>query len=88
MSAPLNEPHRSIRNNWNNQVRRHALMQPDATALRFQGATITWAQLDSRVGRFAGVRSRRGVGSGDPVLILVLNRPQYHESLLAIKPHR
>ncbi|WP_052083221.1 MULTISPECIES: fatty-acid--CoA ligase FadD5 [Nocardiaceae] len=84
MSAPLNEPHRSIRNNWNNQVRRHALMQPDATALRFQGATITWAQLDSRVGRFAGVLSRRGVGSGDRVLILMLNRPEYLEAVLAI----
>lgn len=53
-AAPdVNEPERSTRNNWNNQVRRHALMQPDALALRFEGASITWSQLSDRVDRFA-----------------------------------
>lgn len=80
----LDEPQRSRRNNWNNQVRRHALMQPDAVALRFQGASITWSELDDRVARFAGVLSRRGVGFGDRVLILMLNRPEYLEAVLAV----
>jgi fatty-acyl-CoA synthase len=84
-AAPdVNEPERSTRNNWNNQVRRHALMQPDALALRFEGASITWSQLSDRVDRFAGVLSRRGVGFGDRVLILMLNRPEYLEAVLAI----
>ncbi|KZF01141.1 long-chain fatty acid--CoA ligase [Rhodococcus sp. EPR-157] len=80
----LYEPQRSRRNNWNNQVRRHALMQPDAVALRFQGASTSWSELSDRVDRFAGVLSRRGVGFGDRVLILMLNRPEYLEAVLAI----
>ena len=42
------EPLRSRRNHWNNQIRRHAMMQPDAPALKFLGATTTWKQLDDR----------------------------------------
>ncbi|WP_338887063.1 fatty-acid--CoA ligase FadD5 [Rhodococcus sovatensis] len=80
----LDEPQRSRRNNWNNQVRRHALMQPDAIALRFQGASTSWAELSDRVDGCAGVLSRRGVDSGDRVLILMLNRPEYLEAVLAI----
>lgn len=80
----LDETRRARRNNWNNQVRRHALMQPDAVALRFQGASTSWSELSSRVDRFAGLLSRRGVGFGDRVLILMLNRPEYLEAVLAI----
>ncbi|MGA9871566.1 MAG: fatty-acid--CoA ligase FadD5 [Rhodococcus sp. (in: high G+C Gram-positive bacteria)] len=84
-AAPdLSEPLLSRRNNWNNQVRRHARMQPDAVALRFLGASISWSTLSDRVDRFAGVLSRRGVGFGDRVLILMLNRPEYLEAVLAI----
>src|SRR5258705_3030534 len=58
-------------------------MQPDATALRFLGHTTTWGELDRRVTALAGALSRRGVGFGDRVLILMLNRTEYIESLLA-----
>ncbi|QCB49268.1 long-chain fatty acid--CoA ligase [Rhodococcus sp. PAMC28707] len=78
------EPQRSVRNNWNNQVRRHALMNPDGLALRFLGESTTWHELSDRVASFADVLSRRGVGAGDRVLILMLNRPEYLESVLAI----
>jgi fatty-acyl-CoA synthase len=78
------EPLRSTRNNWNNQVRRHALMQPDAVALRFEGRSTTWAELDDRVARFARVLHDRGVCYGDRVLIVMLNRPEYLETVLAI----
>ncbi|MGO4203428.1 fatty-acid--CoA ligase FadD5 [Rhodococcus sp. TAF43] len=71
------------RNNWNNQVARHAEMIPDRTALRFQGATVTWSTLHERVERVADALSRRGVGAGDRVLILMLNRPEYLEVVLA-----
>ncbi|WP_072802850.1 fatty-acid--CoA ligase FadD5 [Rhodococcoides yunnanense] len=80
----LEEPRRSTRNNWNNQVRRHALMQPDAVALRFHGRSISWSELSDRVDRFAAVLSRRGIGYGDRVLILMLNRPEYLEAVLAV----
>lgn len=66
-----------------NQLARHALMQPDDTALRFLGRTTTWAELDRRVTALAGALSRRGIGFGDRVLILMLNRTEYVESFLA-----
>lgn len=82
-SAASLEARRSRRNNWNNQVARHASMIPDRTALRFQGASITWAALHERIERFADALARRGVGFGDRVLILALNRPEYVEIVLA-----
>ncbi|WP_179278266.1 fatty-acid--CoA ligase FadD5 [Rhodococcus sp. 15-649-2-2] len=80
----IEQPHLARRNNWNNQVRRHALMQPAAVALRFQGRSISWRELDDRVSRFAGALAGLGVGFGDRVLILMLNRPEYLEAVLAI----
>ena len=59
-------------------------MQPDATALRFLGHTTTWRDLDRRVATLAGALSRRGVGFGDRVLILMLNRTEFIESFLAV----
>src|SRR5271166_3613197 len=58
-------------------------MQPGATALRFLGHTVTWAELRRRVAALAGALSRRGVGSGDRVMILMLNRAEFVESVLA-----
>nr|WP_163727731.1 fatty-acid--CoA ligase FadD5 [Mycolicibacterium psychrotolerans] len=78
------QPYLARRQNWANQLARHALMQQDATALRFLGATTTWGELDRRVTALAGALHRRGVGSGDRVLILMLNRPEFIESTLAV----
>ncbi|KWX23394.1 long-chain fatty acid--CoA ligase [Mycolicibacterium wolinskyi] len=77
------QPYLARRQNWTNQLARHALMQPDKTALRFLGQTTTWGELDDRVSRLAGALSRLGVGFGDRVLILMLNRNEFIESMLA-----
>ncbi|MGH3560714.1 MAG: AMP-binding protein, partial [Mycobacterium sp.] len=77
------QPYRARRQNWLNQLDRHALMQPDAPALRFLGNTMTWAQLRGRVVALADALSRRGVGLGDRVIILMLNRTEFVESVLA-----
>jgi fatty-acyl-CoA synthase len=77
------QPYLARRQNWANQLARHALMQPDATALRFLGHTTTWRELDQRVTALAGALSRRGVQFGDRVLILMLNRTEFIESFLA-----
>ncbi len=77
------QPYLARRQNWSNQLARHALMQPEATALRFLGHTTTWGELDRRVTALAGALSRRGVGFGDRVLILMLNRTEFIESFLA-----
>jgi fatty-acyl-CoA synthase len=81
--SPVEQPYLARRHNWTNQLARHALMQPDATALRFLGHTTTWGELDRRVTALAGALSRRGVGFGDRVLILMLNRTEYVETILA-----
>ncbi|KUI24318.1 long-chain fatty acid--CoA ligase [Mycobacterium sp. IS-1742] len=78
------QPYLARRQNWTNQLARHALMQPADTALRFMGRTITWGELDERVTKLAGALSRRGVGFGDRVLILMLNRTEFIESFLAV----
>jgi len=77
------QPYLARRQNWSNQLSRHAMMQPDQTALRFLGRTTTWRELDRRVDALADALSRRGVGFGDRVLILMLNRTEYVESVLA-----
>ncbi|WP_343601057.1 fatty-acid--CoA ligase FadD5, partial [Mycobacterium sp.] len=77
------QPYLARRQNWVNQIERHALMQPDAPAVRFAGRTITWAELRRRVAALADALSRRGVGVGDRVMILMLNRPEFVESALA-----
>jgi fatty-acyl-CoA synthase len=77
------QPYLARRQNWVNQLERHALMQPGAPALRFLGHTITWSQLRRRVAALAGALNRRGVGSGDRVMILMLNRTEFVESVLA-----
>jgi fatty-acyl-CoA synthase len=81
--SPLEQPYLARRNNWTNQLARHALMQPDATALRFLGRTTTWGELDRRVTALAGALRRRGVEFGDRVLILMLNRTEFIETFLA-----
>jgi fatty-acyl-CoA synthase len=82
-SAVTEQPYLARRQNWVNQLERHALMQPGATALRFLGNTVTWAELRRRVVALAGALSRRGVGFGDRVMILMLNRTEFVESVLA-----
>ncbi len=47
--VPAEQPYLARRQNWVNQLARHALMQPDATALRFLGTTMTWGGLQRRV---------------------------------------
>lgn len=77
------EPTRSRRNHWNNQVRRHAQMIPDKPALKFMGQVTTWSDLDARTHRLAAALRRRGVGFGDRILVVMLNRSEYVELVLA-----
>src|SRR3954451_17071928 len=57
-----------------------AAERPDAVALRSaDGATaITWAEYAARVERLAGGLVSMGVGPGDTVAIMLLNRPEFH----------
>ncbi|OBH10331.1 fatty-acid--CoA ligase FadD5 [Mycobacterium sp. E3247] len=77
------QPYLARRQNWVTQLERHALMQRGATALRFLGKTVTWGELRDRVAALADALSRRGVGFGDRVMVLMLNRTEFVESVLA-----
>jgi fatty-acyl-CoA synthase len=81
--TPAEQPYLARRQNWTNQLARHALMQPDRTALRFLGHTTTWGELDRRVAALADALSRRGVRFADRVMILMLNRTEFVETFLA-----
>ncbi len=83
---PTDQPYLARQQNWSNQLSRHALMQPEQTALRYLGQTTTWRQLDARVSALAGALQRRGVGFGDRVLILMLNRPRVHRVVPGRQP--
>ena len=83
LTTATEQPYLSRRQNWSNQLTRHALMQPGATAIRFMGRTTTWAQFDHRVTKLADAFTRRGVRFGDRVMILMLNRPEFVEATVA-----
>ena len=83
MDLSTEQPYLARRQNWITHLARHALMQPEAPALRFVGRTITWAELSGRVSRLASAMHRRGVAAGDRVMILMLNRPEFIEACLA-----
>jgi fatty-acyl-CoA synthase len=68
---------------WVDHVARHAHSRPDAVALRFDGVPTTWRELDDRMRRLATGLSGRGVVKGDRVAVLMTNRPEFVEAVLA-----
>jgi fatty-acyl-CoA synthase len=84
VSDPLAEIALARRQHWVNQVARHAVERADLAALTFHGATTTWSELQARVVALAGALARRRVRAGDRVAILMGNRPEYVELLVAV----
>jgi fatty-acyl-CoA synthase len=68
---------------WVDHVARHAYTIPDSVALKFEGESITWAQLHGRVRSLAAAFAGHGVSRGDRVAILMTNRPEFLEATLA-----
>jgi fatty-acyl-CoA synthase len=59
-------------------IDRNADFTPHKAAIRFQGRTITYADLATRIAQAAcALKSRLGVGRGDRVAILAANHPDY-----------
>ena len=59
-------------------IDRNAAFAPDKPALHFEGATLSYAEFVARIGQAArALKSELGVGRGDRVAILSLNRPDY-----------
>jgi long-subunit acyl-CoA synthetase (AMP-forming) len=59
---------------------RTAAADPDAVALRTPGGAeeITWREYAARVQRIAGGLAALGVGRGDTVALMMVNRPEFH----------
>ena len=83
MSDRTAAPRATRRAHWNNHLARHALSRPDHAAFRFEGRTTTWGELCERVERLAGALAELGVESGDRVALLMGNRPEFMEIVLA-----
>src|SRR4030081_1157549 len=59
-------------------IARNAAFAPDKPAIRFAGTTLTYAAFAERIAATArALKSQLGVGRGDRVAILSLNRPDY-----------
>ena len=77
------QPYLARRQNWVNQLERHAMMQPASDGAEIHRPNFDVGDLQRRVAALAGALSRRGVGFGDRVMILMLNRTEFIESVLA-----
>src|SRR5262245_2468707 len=65
-------------------IERNAAFSPGKPAIRFAGATISYADFDQRIDAIArALKSQLGVGRGDRVAILSLNHPDYLALLYA-----
>ncbi|UFZ07110.1 long-chain fatty acid--CoA ligase [Bradyrhizobium ontarionense] len=59
-------------------IERNAAFTPHKPAIHFEGTTLTYAEFSDRIARMArALKSEFGVGRGDRVAILSLNRPDY-----------
>jgi len=58
-------------------VEQWAERSPDAIAIRFEGASTTYAELNAAANRYANWAHSMGVGQGDVVALLMENRPAY-----------
>jgi fatty-acyl-CoA synthase len=64
--------------NLSDLIDRNAAFAPDKPAIRFAGATLTYAALAERIAATArALKSQLGIGRGDRVAILSLNHPDY-----------
>jgi len=71
------------RNHWVNHIARQAHAKPDDVYLRFEGRSTTWAQLHDRVSAVAAAMAKRGVRAGDRVAIMMMNHPEFLETMFA-----
>ncbi|AWY39188.1 fatty-acid--CoA ligase [Pseudomonas putida] len=65
-------------------LHRHMQQRPEATAIRYQGRSLSFAALGERVARLAGALKKLGLASGDCVAMLSRNSQRYIEYSLGV----
>ena len=68
---------------WGEVLEYWARWQPDKVGLKFEERDYTWAELDRHADELAAGLSNLGVGRGDRVGILLMNRPEFVETAMA-----
>jgi len=61
----------------------HAANHPDQPALIDEAGATTWSELKTRVTRLSRAFADRGIGSGDTIAVMMGNRRELYEILLA-----
>ena len=79
----MNDTDARRRNHWVSHIARHAHEKPSGVYLRFEGGSVTWAQIHERVSGLAAALRERGVRAGDRVAIMMTNRPEFLETMFA-----
>ena len=57
----MNDTDARRRNHWVSHIARHAHEKPGGVYLRFEGGSVTWAQIHERVSGLAAALRERGV---------------------------
>jgi fatty-acyl-CoA synthase len=79
----MNDTDARRRNHWVSHIARHAHEKPGGVYLRFEGGSVTWAQIHERISGLAAALRERGVRAGDRVAIMMTNRPEFLETMFA-----
>ena len=69
--------------NWADTIRYWARWQGDNVAVRFGARDITWSELERSGRELAAGLAARGIGRGDRVGILLSNRPEFVDTIVA-----
>jgi fatty-acyl-CoA synthase len=77
------DPTLAVDVNWAGVLAHHAKGAPDRTIAAFDGAAVTYGEMEARSAALAGGLRDRGVGRGDVVALLAYNCPELLEAVFA-----
>src|SRR2546429_218521 len=78
----MNDTDARRRNHWVSHIARHAHEKPGGVYLRFEGGSVTWAQIHERVSGLAAALRERGVMAVVRVVIMMTDVPEESPALI------
>lgn len=67
------------------QLERHAALVPERVAIRFEGSSITYAELDRASSQLADALAQRGIVADDRVVVYLPNLPAFAVAYYAVQ---